>query len=54
MPTNQDTNKQIRKKTARNLDMFIRMTILGLMANKNYPGLGKVLKKSYEETFGNL
>lgn len=45
------------KKTVESLDMFIRMTILGLEANmiNSYARtIGKEIKKLYEERYGEL
>ena len=46
---NQTMKKSVSKS---DLLMFIKMTILGLMANPNYPGLGLELEKTFKERFG--
>lgn len=54
MTTKQNEGKGKKEKTVINLDIFIRMTILGLMCNPNYSDLGKIIKKTYEELFGKI
>lgn len=45
-----------KKKTVKTLDVFIRMVMLGLMSNMRpeMRKLGNLIKKNYEETFGEI
>lgn len=50
-------SKKKEEKTVESLDMFIRMTILGLQANMINPyvkTIGNELKKLYEERYGEI
>jgi hypothetical protein len=42
---------QKNKKTATELEVWIKITILGLMANPNYSDLGRELQRLYDEYF---
>lgn len=57
MPNKQPKTIGREKKTVESLDMFIRMTILGLQANmiNSYAKtLGNELQKLYEERYGEI
>ena len=41
-----------KKKTIKKLDIFIRMIILGLSGNPHYADIGEVIRRSYNEDFG--
>ena len=54
MKSKQPKQKERKKKTVYNLDVFIRMILLGLLSNPYHSNVGKEIQKIYIETFGEL
>ena len=48
-----DKGRVREKKTVESLDTFIRMIILGFLANPYHRNIGEEMKKLYEERYGN-